>query len=123
MSKVDIINCVVSQIRTRDDSNKYGDVNTATLAPLQTINNNNNYSNNYQLFSQFLSLIFITSLINHKEQQIKRVSMNLQVVSPHFAVSSFQMRNIANTARHIAYIANCNLSNFMVSFIFNYSYP
>ena len=40
MSKVDIINWVVSQIRTRDDSNKYGDVNTATLALLQTINNN-----------------------------------------------------------------------------------
>ena len=73
-----------------------------------------NYSNNYSLFSQFLSLMFASSLINHKEQQINKVSMNLQVVSPHFAVSSFQMRIIANTARHIAYIANCNLSNFMV---------
>ena len=64
--------------------------------------------------SQFLSLIFATSLINTKEQQINSVSINLQVETPHFAVSSFQMRIIANTARHIAYIANCNLSNFMV---------
>ena len=79
-----------------------------------------NYSNNYQLFSQFLSLIFATSLINTKEQQINRVSINLQVETPHFAVSSFQIRIIANTARHIAYIANCNLSNFISLFIFDY---
>lgn len=45
--------------------------------------------------------------------------MNLQVVSPHLAVSSFQIRIIANTARHIAYIANCNLSNFIVFLFLN----
>ena len=34
MMMFDIINWVKSKIRTRDDSNKYGDVNTATLALL-----------------------------------------------------------------------------------------
>lgn len=76
-----------------------------------------------QLFKQLIiSLIsyFVTSLVKNKEQQINKVSINLQVETPHFAVSSFQIRIIANTARHIAYIANCNLSSFISLFIFDY---